>query len=78
MPKKHCTDHIFFSIQLFRSITRSGERVDYSTGPIVWGEPGTNGQHSFYQLIHQVCVCVTYVSSSCMRVWSVVSCWALF
>nr|KAG5696593.1 hypothetical protein BaRGS_034054 [Batillaria attramentaria] len=34
-------------------ITRSGERVDYTTGPIVWGEPGTNGQHAFYQLIHQ-------------------------
>lgn len=33
--------------------TRSGERVTYSTGPIVWGEPGTNGQHAFYQLIHQ-------------------------
>jgi len=34
-------------------ITRNGLRVDYSTGPIVWGEPGTNGQHAFYQLIHQ-------------------------
>ncbi|XP_078462595.1 glucose-6-phosphate isomerase-like [Lampetra fluviatilis] len=34
-------------------ITSSGRRVDYSTGPIVWGEPGTNGQHAFYQLIHQ-------------------------
>ncbi|XP_058790057.1 glucose-6-phosphate isomerase [Phymastichus coffea] len=34
-------------------VTRSGEVVDYSTGPIVWGEPGTNGQHAFYQLIHQ-------------------------
>lgn len=34
-------------------ITRNGERVTYSTGPIVWGEPGTNGQHAFYQLIHQ-------------------------
>uniref|UniRef100_A0AC34RJL8 Glucose-6-phosphate isomerase n=1 Tax=Panagrolaimus sp. JU765 TaxID=591449 RepID=A0AC34RJL8_9BILA len=34
-------------------ITRDGSRVDYSTGPIVWGEPGTNGQHAFYQLIHQ-------------------------
>lgn len=32
---------------------RAGERVDYATGPILWGEPGTNGQHSFYQLIHQ-------------------------
>ena len=34
-------------------ITRSGNRVDYTTGPIAWGEPGTNGQHAFYQLIHQ-------------------------
>nr|CAB3250583.1 glucose-6-phosphate isomerase-like [Phallusia mammillata] len=34
-------------------VTRSGAKVDYSTGPIVWGEPGTNGQHAFYQLIHQ-------------------------
>ncbi len=36
-----------------KSVDRDGERVDYSTGPIVWGEPGTNGQHAFYQLIHQ-------------------------
>ncbi|XP_068895407.1 glucose-6-phosphate isomerase isoform X1 [Tenebrio molitor] len=34
-------------------VTRSGARVNYTTGPIVWGEPGTNGQHAFYQLIHQ-------------------------
>uniref|UniRef100_A0A914CP40 Glucose-6-phosphate isomerase n=1 Tax=Acrobeloides nanus TaxID=290746 RepID=A0A914CP40_9BILA len=34
-------------------ITRDGSRVTYNTGPIVWGEPGTNGQHAFYQLIHQ-------------------------
>jgi len=34
-------------------ITRDGSRVNYNTGPIVWGEPGTNGQHAFYQLIHQ-------------------------
>ncbi|XP_010781621.1 glucose-6-phosphate isomerase-like [Notothenia coriiceps] len=34
-------------------ITKDGARVDYHTGPIVWGEPGTNGQHAFYQLIHQ-------------------------
>merc|ERR1719264_2364699 len=34
-------------------VTRSGKSVDYSTGPVVWGEPGTNGQHAFYQLIHQ-------------------------
>ncbi len=36
-----------------KSVTRDGEAVDYSTGPIIWGEPGTNGQHAFYQLIHQ-------------------------
>ena len=36
-----------------KSVTISGEGVDYSTGPIIWGEPGTNGQHAFYQLIHQ-------------------------
>ncbi len=36
-----------------KSITLDGQRVDYQTGPIYWGEPGTNGQHSFYQLIHQ-------------------------
>ncbi|MEE6500481.1 hypothetical protein FKM82_003799 [Ascaphus truei] len=34
-------------------VTKSGARVNYSTGPVVWGEPGTNGQHAFYQLIHQ-------------------------
>ena len=33
--------------------SRSGERVSHTTGPIIWGEPGTNGQHAFYQLIHQ-------------------------
>ena len=36
-----------------KTVTLAGERVSYSTGPIYWGEPGTNGQHSFYQLIHQ-------------------------
>ncbi|MCH8841713.1 MAG: glucose-6-phosphate isomerase [SAR324 cluster bacterium] len=36
-----------------KGITRDGAFVDYDTGPIVWGEPGTNGQHAFYQLIHQ-------------------------
>lgn len=34
-------------------VDRNGDRVDYQTGPIIWGEPGTNGQHAFYQLIHQ-------------------------
>ncbi|WP_037459860.1 glucose-6-phosphate isomerase [Skermanella stibiiresistens] len=36
-----------------KSVDRSGNRVDYATGPILFGEPGTNGQHAFYQLIHQ-------------------------
>jgi glucose-6-phosphate isomerase len=36
-----------------KSVTLQGAWVDYSTGPIVWGQPGTNGQHAFYQLIHQ-------------------------
>lgn len=34
-------------------VARDGVPVNYSTGPVVWGEPGTNGQHAFYQLIHQ-------------------------
>ncbi|MGJ1319982.1 glucose-6-phosphate isomerase [Sphingobacterium spiritivorum] len=34
-------------------VDRNGNRIDYQTGPIIWGEPGTNGQHAFYQLIHQ-------------------------
>ena len=34
-------------------INKSGEKVEWATGPIIWGEPGTNGQHAFYQLIHQ-------------------------
>jgi len=36
-----------------KSVSLDGQRVNYQTGPIYWGEPGTNGQHSFYQLIHQ-------------------------
>ncbi len=36
-----------------KRVTRDGEEVDYATGPVLFGEPGTNGQHSFYQLIHQ-------------------------
>jgi glucose-6-phosphate isomerase len=34
-------------------VDRNGQPVDYQTGPVIWGEPGTNGQHAFYQLIHQ-------------------------
>lgn len=36
-----------------KGVTREGRTVDYTTGPVVWGEPGTDGQHAFYQLIHQ-------------------------
>ncbi|MDA8165851.1 MAG: glucose-6-phosphate isomerase [Desulfobacteraceae bacterium] len=36
-----------------KSVNRQGQKIPYPTGPIVWGEPGTNGQHAFYQLIHQ-------------------------
>ena len=36
-----------------KSVDRNGQFVEYETGPIIWGEPGTNGQHAFYQLIHQ-------------------------
>ncbi|AHG59833.1 glucose-6-phosphate isomerase [Buchnera aphidicola] len=36
-----------------KSINRNGKKIFYQTGPIIWGEPGTNGQHAFYQLIHQ-------------------------
>lgn len=36
-----------------KGVTKKGKKINYSTGPIIWGEPGTNGQHAFYQLIHQ-------------------------
>jgi glucose-6-phosphate isomerase len=36
-----------------KQVTLDGDRVEYDTGPVIWGEPGTNGQHAFYQLIHQ-------------------------
>lgn len=36
-----------------KSVDRNGNKVSYATGPVIWGEPGTNGQHAFYQLIHQ-------------------------
>jgi glucose-6-phosphate isomerase len=36
-----------------KSVTKTGDWVDYGTGPVIWGQPGTNGQHAFYQLIHQ-------------------------
>jgi glucose-6-phosphate isomerase len=36
-----------------KSVDKQGRRVNYDTGPVIWGEPGTNGQHAFYQLLHQ-------------------------
>jgi glucose-6-phosphate isomerase len=36
-----------------KHVDRNGKQVDHHTGPVIWGEPGTNGQHAFYQLIHQ-------------------------
>jgi glucose-6-phosphate isomerase len=36
-----------------KSVDRSGRRISWNSGPVIWGEPGTNGQHAFYQLIHQ-------------------------
>ena len=36
-----------------KSVDRAGQKIRYQTGPVIWGEPGTNGQHAFYQLIHQ-------------------------
>ncbi len=36
-----------------KSVDRNGERLSYASGPVIWGEPGTNGQHAFYQLMHQ-------------------------
>jgi len=55
MGEKNVTFSLEFNIfdVIGRYVTRSGRRVEYSTGPVVWGEPGTNGQHAFYQLIHQ-------------------------
>ncbi len=36
-----------------KSVDRNGQKINYQTGPVIWGEPGTNGQHAFYQLLHQ-------------------------
>ncbi|NKB25455.1 MAG: glucose-6-phosphate isomerase [Kiritimatiellae bacterium] len=41
-----------------KSVDQQGRRVSYQTGPIIWGEPGTNGQHAFYQLLHQGTPCI--------------------
>ena len=51
-----------------KGVDLAGRRVEYETGPIVWGEPGTNGQHAFYQLIHQgtkliPCDCIGFIRS---------------
>ena len=42
-----------FNNRFCKYIDRNGHQVTYATGPVIWGEPGTNGQHAFYQLIHQ-------------------------
>ena len=50
-----------------KSVTLSGERVDYATGPVIWGEPGTNGQHAFFQLLHQGCAVIPADVIACMQ-----------
>ena len=59
LPYEHCLKRFPAYLQQLtmesngKHVTLDGKKVDYQTGPIYWGEPGTNGQHSFYQLIHQ-------------------------
>ncbi|CAN0627130.1 glucose-6-phosphate isomerase [Burkholderia multivorans] len=50
-----------------KSVTLAGERVDYATGPVIWGEPGTNGQHAFFQLLHQGSAIIPADFIVCMR-----------
>ncbi|WP_179403662.1 glucose-6-phosphate isomerase [Burkholderia guangdongensis] len=50
-----------------KSVTLGGERVDYATGPVIWGEPGTNGQHAFFQLLHQGTAIIPTDFIVCMR-----------
>jgi glucose-6-phosphate isomerase len=50
-----------------KSITLGGERVDYATGPVIWGEPGTNSQHAFFQLLHQGSALIPADFIVCMR-----------
>jgi len=50
-----------------KSVTLGGERVDYGTGPVIWGEPGTNGQHAFFQLLHQGTAIIPTDFIVCMR-----------
>ena len=51
-----------------KSVNRFGEPVDYVTGPVLFGEPGTNGQHSFYRLLHRGTDMVRIASSSALRI----------
>ncbi|WP_341318084.1 glucose-6-phosphate isomerase [Paraburkholderia sp. IMGN_8] len=50
-----------------KSVTLCGERVDYATGPVIWGEPGTNGQHAFFQLLHQGSALIPADFIACMQ-----------
>jgi glucose-6-phosphate isomerase len=50
---KYIMRFVFCKLNFNYFFKRNGKKVQQSTGPIVWGEPGTNGQHAFYQLIHQ-------------------------
>lgn len=50
-----------------KSVKRDGTRVDYATGPVIWGEPGTNGQHAFFQLLHQGTALIPTDFIVCMR-----------
>ncbi|MBS6362708.1 MAG: glucose-6-phosphate isomerase, partial [Burkholderia sp.] len=50
-----------------KSVTLGGEHVDYATGPVIWGEPGTNGQHAFFQLLHQGTAVIPVDMIVCMR-----------
>ncbi|WP_321954067.1 glucose-6-phosphate isomerase [Paraburkholderia bannensis] len=50
-----------------KSVTLGGQRVDYATGAVIWGEPGTNGQHAFFQLLHQGTAVIPVDMIVCMR-----------
>jgi glucose-6-phosphate isomerase len=50
-----------------KTVTLDGERVDYATGPVIWGEPGTNGQHAFFQLLHQGSALIPADFIACMQ-----------
>jgi glucose-6-phosphate isomerase len=59
LPYSHYLAHLPFYLQQLdmesngKSVDLDGRRVDYQTGPVIWGTPGTNGQHAYYQLLHQ-------------------------